>query len=199
MLKVITAVSCACVTIEMASMQPVAAEDVPQQLVGTWLAEDIGGEQPPIATAERAELCPSLQRSRLGVAQTGALTALLRQTMAHHAGVERDAKGLGRALAILTAIERVAAGNVRLIAMTRAARFIVGASLMRAESRGAQYRTDFPLPSPTLAHRSHFTLAEIEAVSRGASAATATQASAFVARRLGASHRSSPRAKDARP
>ncbi len=43
MLKVITAVSCACVTIEMASMQPVAAEDVPQQLVGTWLAEDIGG------------------------------------------------------------------------------------------------------------------------------------------------------------
>ena len=43
MLKIITAVSCACVTIEMASMQPVAAENVPPQLVGTWLAEDIGG------------------------------------------------------------------------------------------------------------------------------------------------------------
>ncbi|MBD9652402.1 META domain-containing protein [Ensifer sp. ENS09] len=43
MLKVMTAVSCACVAIEMASMQPVAAENVPQQLVGTWLAEDIGG------------------------------------------------------------------------------------------------------------------------------------------------------------
>ncbi|HEV7309331.1 META domain-containing protein [Ensifer sp.] len=43
MLKTIAAVSCACVTIEMASMQPVAAENVPKQLVGTWLAEDIGG------------------------------------------------------------------------------------------------------------------------------------------------------------
>ena len=43
MLKVISAVSCACVMIEMASMQTVAAEDVPKQLVGTWLAEDIGG------------------------------------------------------------------------------------------------------------------------------------------------------------
>lgn len=43
MLKIITAVSCACVAIEMASMQPVAAENVPPQLVATWLAEDIGG------------------------------------------------------------------------------------------------------------------------------------------------------------
>ncbi|KOF18966.1 hypothetical protein AC244_13355 [Ensifer adhaerens] len=43
MLKVATALSCACVLIEMASMQTVAAENVPQQLVGTWLAEDIAG------------------------------------------------------------------------------------------------------------------------------------------------------------
>ncbi|OCP11140.1 MULTISPECIES: META domain-containing protein [unclassified Ensifer] len=43
MLKAVTALSCACVMIEMASMQPVAAENVPPQLVGTWLAEDIGG------------------------------------------------------------------------------------------------------------------------------------------------------------
>lgn len=43
MLKVMAAVSCACVMIDTASTQPVAAKDVPQQLVGTWLAEDIGG------------------------------------------------------------------------------------------------------------------------------------------------------------
>lgn len=43
MLKVATALSCACVLIEMASMQTVAAENVPQQLVGSWLAEDIAG------------------------------------------------------------------------------------------------------------------------------------------------------------
>lgn len=43
MLKAVAAFSCACVMIEAASMQTVAAEDVPQQLIGTWLAEDIGG------------------------------------------------------------------------------------------------------------------------------------------------------------
>ncbi|MEI2299290.1 META domain-containing protein [Ensifer sp. MJa1] len=43
MLKAIASVSCACVTIEMAAMQPVAAENVPTPLVATWLAEDIGG------------------------------------------------------------------------------------------------------------------------------------------------------------
>nr|WP_244563665.1 META domain-containing protein [Ensifer aridi] len=43
MLKALIAASCACVLVELASMQTVAAEKVPEELVGTWLAEDIGG------------------------------------------------------------------------------------------------------------------------------------------------------------
>ncbi|AWM26718.1 hypothetical protein N181_19040 [Sinorhizobium fredii USDA 205] len=43
MLKALTAASCACVMIELASMQSVAAENVPPELIGSWLAEDIGG------------------------------------------------------------------------------------------------------------------------------------------------------------
>ncbi|MGZ2438574.1 heat shock protein HslJ [Sinorhizobium medicae] len=43
MLQALTAASCACVLIELASMQTVAAEKVPEQLVGSWLAEDMGG------------------------------------------------------------------------------------------------------------------------------------------------------------
>ncbi|MCA1369088.1 META domain-containing protein [Bradyrhizobium sp. BRP14] len=43
MLKALIAASCACVLVELASMQTVAAEKVPEELVGSWLAEDIGG------------------------------------------------------------------------------------------------------------------------------------------------------------
>jgi heat shock protein HslJ len=43
MLQALTAASCACVLIELASMRTVAAEKVPEALVGSWLAEDIGG------------------------------------------------------------------------------------------------------------------------------------------------------------
>ncbi|MBB4186968.1 membrane-bound inhibitor of C-type lysozyme/heat shock protein HslJ [Sinorhizobium terangae] len=43
MLKALTAASCACVLIELASTEIVAAEKVPEELVGSWLVEDIGG------------------------------------------------------------------------------------------------------------------------------------------------------------
>ncbi|THK35134.1 META domain-containing protein [Ensifer sp. MPMI2T] len=43
MLKALIAASCACVLIELASTEMVAAEKVPEELVGSWLAEDIGG------------------------------------------------------------------------------------------------------------------------------------------------------------
>ncbi|MCA1492680.1 META domain-containing protein [Sinorhizobium alkalisoli] len=44
MSKTLTAAMCACVLIEVASMNTVAAENVPQELVGSWRAEAIGGE-----------------------------------------------------------------------------------------------------------------------------------------------------------
>lgn len=43
MLKTLIAASCACVLIELASMDTVAAESVPEELIGSWRAETIGG------------------------------------------------------------------------------------------------------------------------------------------------------------
>ena len=43
MLKTLTVLSCACVAIELGSMQTIAAEKVPGELVGSWLAEEIEG------------------------------------------------------------------------------------------------------------------------------------------------------------
>ncbi|WP_018235832.1 META domain-containing protein [Ensifer sp. BR816] len=45
MLKALTAASCACVLIELASTRSVAAESVPEELIGSWLADDIGGDR----------------------------------------------------------------------------------------------------------------------------------------------------------
>lgn len=44
MSKTLTAASCACVLIELASINMVAAENVPQELVGSWRAQAVGGE-----------------------------------------------------------------------------------------------------------------------------------------------------------
>ena len=43
MLKIALFLSCSCVLIDATSVSTIAAESVPKALVGTWLAEDIGG------------------------------------------------------------------------------------------------------------------------------------------------------------
>ncbi|MCV9965990.1 META domain-containing protein [Pararhizobium sp. BT-229] len=43
MLKLAMLLSCSCVLIDAGSVSSIAAENVPAELVGTWLAEDIGG------------------------------------------------------------------------------------------------------------------------------------------------------------
>jgi heat shock protein HslJ len=43
MLKLALFLSCSCVLIDATSVSTVAAQSVPNELVGTWLAEDIGG------------------------------------------------------------------------------------------------------------------------------------------------------------
>ena len=69
----------------------------------------------------------------------------IRALMWQHAAITRTAKGLRTALAELTDIEqRLPAGATEELNLVQTARLITEAALLRKESRGGHYRTDFP-------------------------------------------------------
>jgi L-aspartate oxidase len=69
----------------------------------------------------------------------------IRAVMWQHASIVRTAKGLRTALAELTEIEqRLPAGATEEVNLVQTARLITEAALLRKESRGGHYRTDFP-------------------------------------------------------
>jgi L-aspartate oxidase len=88
----------------------------------------------------------------------------LRSIMTKHVGVQRSAKGLKKALAELKALEAMNANDRVLSNMLLAARLITAAALLRKESRGGHYRTDYPQTNQALAHRTFITLEDIEAM-----------------------------------
>jgi L-aspartate oxidase len=88
---------------------------------------------------------------------------VLRAAMSRHAGLERSAEGLGQALSALGRLERNADGD--LLNMLAAARLVTAAGLIRTESRGAQWRSDFPHAAKD-SKRSFLTLAEAERISQ---------------------------------
>ena len=87
----------------------------------------------------------------------------LRQAMHNFVGVERDAGGLQQAIAVIIAVDRLAGNDVELANMALAARFVASAALLRRESRGGHYRTDFAQTDPAQARRSRMTLGELNA------------------------------------
>jgi L-aspartate oxidase len=84
--------------------------------------------------------------------------ATLRATMFERVGVIRDGVGLTSALGTLDAIARDAGQDVVLSNMALTARLIATCALVRTESRGGHWRSDFPVPNPALAHRSFVTV-----------------------------------------
>jgi L-aspartate oxidase len=69
----------------------------------------------------------------------------IRRVMWQHAGIDRTARGLRTAAAQVDAIEaRLPAGATEEVNMVQTARLIVQAALLRKESRGGHYRSDFP-------------------------------------------------------
>jgi L-aspartate oxidase len=66
-------------------------------------------------------------------------------------GLERDAQGLGDAVTALDALPRPA--DAEAAGLLDIARVTALAALTREESRGAHFRTDFPEPDPSQAHR----------------------------------------------
>ncbi len=88
-----------------------------------------------------------------------AAVAQLRRVMSDLVGVVRDGPGLTRALAKIAEIETNSPPSETFLNMTATATLIAAAALMRQESRGGHYRTDFPDADPAQAHRSRLTLA----------------------------------------
>jgi L-aspartate oxidase len=52
--------------------------------------------------------------------------------------------------------------------MLTTAALIAASAFARRESRGAHFRSDFPLPLPELAHRSRLTLTEAQEIAQQA-------------------------------
>ncbi|MBP6677875.1 MAG: L-aspartate oxidase, partial [Paracoccus sp.] len=85
------------------------------------------------------------------------------RAMTDGAGVVRDGDGLTACLREIAAIEAAQPDCPALLNMTATATLIAAAALMRRESRGAHFRSDFPQTAPK-GQRSRLTLAEAMAL-----------------------------------
>ncbi|MCB9958827.1 MAG: L-aspartate oxidase [Rhodospirillaceae bacterium] len=133
---------------------------------GHRVAADLAqhGAEPPASGLPTVVLRPAVG------AIDGRLAAL-RKTMYDHVGLERDGAGLGRALAMLDALQSetemwpAAAGDLlpvpadgaaevaRLRNLSLVGRLIATAAERRSESRGAHLRSDHPGADPAWQHR----------------------------------------------
>lgn len=87
---------------------------------------------------------------------------VLRQLMTDNCGVVRDEKGLTAALgALTTAREAAESRDADLADRALVAQMIVASALLREESRGGHFRTDFAVPRDRLQKRSFVTLKDI--------------------------------------
>jgi L-aspartate oxidase len=69
----------------------------------------------------------------------------VRRVMWQYAGIDRTARGLRIAVREVDAIEaRLPVGATEELNMVQTARMIVQAALLRKESRGGHFRSDFP-------------------------------------------------------
>ncbi len=119
------------------------------------------------AESIRSELCEVSESStvQINFAQGGLSLDLdavdhLRQTMTNYVGVVRNGTGLRTALDRISALQKKYSDNIPFQNMCATATLIAASALQRCESRGAHYRTDFPLPSETSAVRSFIYLSE---------------------------------------
>jgi L-aspartate oxidase len=115
------------------------------------IAEDISAQDHKPATD------PVIVNRNTDMTDEVELRLALRQAMSDHVGVMRDGDGITQALDIITRVQQQAKG-LSLGNIAIAAQLVATAALVRHESRGGHYRTDFPETEAALAQRSTFTL-----------------------------------------
>lgn len=93
-----------------------------------------------------------------------ALVVRLRRAMTDGAGVIRDHAGLISCLREIALIEAAQPRSEVLLNMTATATLIAASALLRRESRGAHFRSDFPNPLAASGQRSMTTLAQAQAL-----------------------------------
>ena len=76
--------------------------------------------------------------------------------------------GFAFPLATILALEKETKGDRRLANMLTVGKLIAAAALQRRESRGAHFRTDYPVQDDRLAKRSFLTLAKADGIAREA-------------------------------
>lgn len=118
---------------------------------------------------QSAALTPLSKPADCAETETGAtpsnfseVIAQLRHIMQTHVGVERNGDGLTQALKTIIGLQQRAKSDIKLSNMTLAARFITTAALVRKESRGGHFRTDYPDTDEALARRSYLTLTDLD-------------------------------------
>lgn len=128
--------------------------------MGARAARDIVARLPLLsATRDAAVRIPSLPPRGYAAA---ADKDVLRQLMTDLCGVVRDEKGLRRALVSLTAARTAAEGrDSELADRALVAEMIVASALLRQESRGGHFRSDYTQSRDKLQKRSFVTLKDI--------------------------------------
>jgi L-aspartate oxidase len=132
---------------------------------GARVACDIASTLPSAAFSTLQELPAAASDGENGSAEHR-----LRLTMTEEVGVIRHEHSLLQALDTIAALEQEHRGLRRLANMLTTAKLVAAAALQRKESRGAHFRSDYPMQNEKLARRSFLTLADAEAIAREAGA-----------------------------
>ena len=109
-----------------------------------------------------------VERGKADKHRNGSAEQTLRETMSAKVGVIRDAEGLSDALRTIIALERDTQGDPQLENMLTTAKFVATAAFARTESRGANFRSDYPAADNALAQRSILTLEQADEIARQA-------------------------------